>query len=99
MSFAEHLDKDARLRILQALARQNDGRLGDTMLVPELDSWGHRRSREWVRTQLRALAELGAVTIVVDSAAVIVAELTRAGQNHVNRRGVIEGVLRPEPGE
>lgn len=99
MSFSDLVTKDARLRILQALQRQTDHRLGDTMLVPELDSWGHRRTREWIRTQLRALAELGAVDIVNDSPAVMVAELTRAGQDHVLRRGVIEGILKPPPGE
>lgn len=99
MSFADALVKDGRLRILQALDRMTDDRLGDAMLVTELDGWGHRRSRDWVRTQLRALAEVGAVRIVVDSDAVMVAELTRAGADHVGRRVVIEGVKAPEPGE
>ncbi len=99
MSFTDSLVQDARLRILQALVRQTDHRLGDGMLVVELDAWGHRRSRDWVRTQLRALAELDAVRIVNDSPAVVVAELTRAGHDHATRRGVIEGVKRPELGE
>ncbi len=99
MSFDQHMRDDARLRILQTLHRQTDGRLGDAMLEHALDAFGHRRSRDWIRTQLRAMAELGAVTIPVDTAAQIVAELTRAGLDHVTRRGVIEGIKRPEPGE
>ena len=99
MSFAEHMRDDARLRILQTLKGQTDGRLGDAMLEHALDAFGHRRSREWIRTQLRALAELGAVVIVTDTPAVIVGEITRAGVDHVTRRGVIEGVKRPEAGE
>ncbi len=99
MSFTAHLDKDARLRILQALAKQTDGRLSDRMLVEELDNWGHRRALDPVRTQMRALVALGAVALVVDTDAVMVAELTRAGQDHVTRRVFVDGVRRPEPGE
>ena len=99
MSFEKSLREDARLRILQALAKQTDSRLSDLMLVHALDAWGHRRSRDYVRTQLRALAELQAVRIMEDTPAVMVAELMPAGIDHVLRRGIVEGVLRPEPGE
>ena len=99
MSFAEHMRDDARLRILQALRDQSDHQLGDPMLVHALDACGHRKSRDWIRTQLRAMAELGAVDILTDTPAVMVVELTRAGADHVTRRGTIEGIKRPEVGE
>ncbi len=99
MSFQEHMRDDARLRILQTLKGETNGKLGDAMLEHALDGYGHSKSRDWIRTQLRAMAELGAVTIVVDTQATLVVELTRAGLDHVRRRGVIEGIKRPEPGE
>ena len=99
MSFQEHMRDDARLRILQALHRQPDNRLGDAMLEHALDATGHRKSREWIQTQLVALEQLGAVTLPVRTEATMVAELTRAGADHVTRRGEIVGVKRPEVGE
>ena len=99
MSFSDKLDQDARLRILQALAKQTDNRLADRMIVHELDAWGHRRSVDYVRTQLLRLQEVGAVSLPIKTDAVVVAEITTAGLDHVGRRGHISGVQRPEPGE
>lgn len=96
MDYGEHLAKDARLVILRELARQTDGRLNDTILTTVLDGFGHRRSREWVRTQIGKLEELGAVTRVT-AGSVLIAAITRAGLDHVERRSVIDGVARPSP--
>ena len=46
---------------------------------------------------MRTLAELGAVTLR-EAGTVLIATITRAGIDHVERRGIIEGVLRPSPG-
>ena len=86
--------KDARLCILKELAGQVDGRLNEVTLMRMLDAFGIRRSREWVRTQLRALEELGAVT-VDEVGSVMVAALTRLGRDHVDRRIIIDGISRP----
>ncbi|MFG1466578.1 hypothetical protein V5F77_27510 [Xanthobacter sp. DSM 24535] len=94
MSFSDYLTEDARLTILKELAAQTDGRLNDTLITRVLEVFGHRRSREWVRTQLLKLEELGAIrTTAVGS--VLVAEILRAGTDHVERRSVIAGVARP----
>lgn len=97
MSYEEHLTGNARLVILRALGQQSDGRLNETMLVHELDRFGHRRSRNWVRTQLVALRELGAVTIT-EAGSVMVAAITGLGVAHIERRETIEGVERPSLG-
>ncbi|CZT33007.1 VpaChn25_0724 family phage protein [Rhizobium sp. 9140] len=94
MSFDTHLTEDARLVILRELAKQTDNRLNETILTAVLDTFGHRRSREWVRTQLRVLADIGAVTIT-EVGSIMIAELRRAGQDHVDRRTILEGVARP----
>lgn len=95
--YEDFINTDARLVILKELARQPDGRLNETLITAALDTFGYRRSREWVRTQLRKLEELGAVTCV-EAGTVLVASLTRVGLDHVERRSVIDGVARPSPG-
>ena len=94
--YEEHLKKDARLIILRELALQTDGRLNENILVSVLDTFGHHRSRDWLRTQLRALADLDAIKIH-EAGSVMVAEITASGQDHVDRRSVIEGVAHPSP--
>lgn len=86
--------REARLAILGELAKQVDGRLNDQAMTHVLDVIGVRRSRDWVRTQLRALAELDAVRLI-DLGELLVAELTATGRDHVERRIIIEGVARP----
>jgi len=97
-TYEETVTEDARLVILRALAEQTDGRLNETIIVAALDSFGHRRSREWTRTQLNKLAELGAVTLT-DAGSISIASLTRAGQDHVERRSFIAGIKSPSPEE
>lgn len=96
MSYDEFMTKAARLVILKELAQQADGRLNEVILERVLDVFGHRRSRDWIRTQLRKLQELGAVH-VDEVGTVMVATLTRAGLDHVERRSFVEGVDRPSP--
>ena len=96
MSYIDHMLADARLVILKALSKQVDGRLNEVLITAELDSFGHKRSREWVRTQLNKLEELGAVVNVAQGS-VMVAGITRLGLAHVERREVIDGVGRPSP--
>lgn len=95
--YESFLTEDARLIILKELARQFDGRLNETLLTRVLETFGHNRSREWVRTQLNKLQELGAVQVTL-AGTVAIAQLTRAGQDHVERRSFIEGIARPAPG-
>jgi repressor of nif and glnA expression len=94
--FETYLTEDARLVILRELDKQTDGRLNEALLAKTLDAFGHNRSREWVRTQLRKLGELGAVKLT-EVGTFMVAAITRSGIDHVERRSIIEGVARPSP--
>lgn len=96
MNYEDYVEKDARLVVLRALHLQTDGRLNETLLTAELDRFGHHRSREWVRTQLRKLEELGAVRLA-EAGTVLIAAITRTGVDHVERRSIVEGVARPSP--
>ncbi len=97
MNFDEHMARDARLVILKELAMQTDNRLNETLLQSVLEAFGHRRSRDWVRQQLRFLADLGAIGIT-EAGTVMIADLRRSGLEHVERRTVLEGVNRPSLG-
>ncbi|MBE0691522.1 MAG: hypothetical protein IH590_00290 [Aquamicrobium sp.] len=97
MSYEQHLAEDARLVILKELAKQPGGSLNETLLARVLDTYGHRRSRDWLRTQLRKLDELGAIKLS-EAGTVMIGEITRTGMDHVERRAVIDGVARPSPG-
>ncbi|MFD1330245.1 VpaChn25_0724 family phage protein [Mycoplana ramosa] len=96
LSFEEHAARDARLVILRGLHEQTDGRLNEALLTKLLETFGHNRSREWVRTQVQKLKELGAV-VVVEAGTVLIASITRAGIDHVERRSIIDGIARPSP--
>jgi hypothetical protein len=91
------MTKDARLVILRALHEQTDNRLNDSILAQVLELYGHRRTREWIRQQLRFLSEMDAIA-VTDLGSAVVAELKRLGAEHVERRTILEGVKRPSIG-
>lgn len=96
VSFLEYSARDARLIILRGLAEETDGTMNETLLTVLLRSFGHNRSRDYVRTQIRKLDELGAVT-VTEAGTVMIASITRAGLDHVERRSIVEGIARPSP--
>ena len=95
-SYAQYEAEDGRLVILKELTRQTDGRLNETIMMRVLDAFGHRWSREKVRTEMRKLEEIGAVQLA-EAGTILIASITRAGLDHVERRSVIEGVARPSP--
>ncbi len=97
MSYDQYMTEDARLVILKELAGQPHGTLNENLIVRVLDAFGHRRSRDWLRTQLRKLDDLGAVK-VTEAGTVLIAEITRVGIDHVERRSFVEGVAKPSPG-
>jgi len=94
VSYVHKLEEDARLCILKELSFQVDGRLNEIALMRVLDAFGITRPREWVRTQLLALDQLGAVN-VSEAGTVMIASLTKLGRNHVERRAIVDGVARP----
>ncbi len=94
MNYEDRVLADARLCMLKELADQVDGRLHDKALMYTLDAFAMRRDIDWVRTQLLALKDLGAVK-VSEMGSVMIATLTSLGRKHVERRAVIVGVARP----
>lgn len=97
MSFAEFIDEDRRLVILRALKDQIDGTLNETLLQRAMEAFGHRVSRDVVKSHLRWLADVGAVSLS-EVSGYLIATLTARGDDHVERRSVIDGILKPSPG-
>jgi hypothetical protein len=94
--FRAFIAADVRLIILRELIGQADYRLNEVLLSRVLETFGHRKSRDYLRDQLRWLEEMGAVTLA-EAGTVMIAQLTRRGRDHVERRVVIEGIARPSP--
>lgn len=89
------MNEDARLVIIRELVQQDSGSLNETLLTHVLDSFGHKHNREWVQERMNELHEFGAV--VTSGEAVLIATITRAGRDHVERRTVIKGIAKPSP--
>ena len=66
------------------------------LLQAALTPFGINRSREWLREEMRYLAEVGAVTLT-EVGSITVARLTAKGLDHVERRVCIVGVKRRAP--
>ncbi len=93
-AYENKIAEDARLFILQELEAQVDGRLNELLLQRLLDQrYGIARSREWVQTQMRKLAELEAVKLI--EGAFLIADIERPGRDHVACRSIVAGVTRP----
>lgn len=97
MSYVEYLELDARLVILRGLAAQATGRLNEVIITKMLDDFGYSKSRDWTRTQMRKMEEVGAVKLE-EAGTVLIATITRAGLDHVERRSFMEGIGKPSPG-
>jgi len=94
MSYDVKIAEDARLFILRELAAQTDGRLNEILLQRLLEArYGIARSREWVQTQMRKLAELEAIALI--DAAFLIADIERPGRDHLACRSIIAGITRP----
>ncbi|WP_444453147.1 VpaChn25_0724 family phage protein [Rhodobacter capsulatus] len=101
VGYIDHYNEAARLTILRSLAQQPDGRLNESLLHSMLEDFAFRRGRSWLRTQLRWLEqEAGAVVlreVPGEQGPLIIAQITEAGNDHVERRQVLDGVKRPAP--
>lgn len=96
-NYSDFITQDARLIILKELATQSDGRLNEVIMLRVLDQFGHRRSRAWIAEQYRFLEDIKAVT-TQEVGSVLVAQITQIGQDHLERRELLEGIALPSIG-
>lgn len=96
MSFAELVQSDIRLVILRALAQDLGYSHNDSILHAALGMYGHKCSRDTVRTELTWLEEQRLVTI--DKVGeTYVATITERGVDVANGMATVPGVKRPGP--
>ncbi len=94
--FSDFARRDLRLTILKALAAQPGYTANENILQHEARAVGLNRTREVIRTEMRYLADVGAVE-VTEFGSVMIAKLRARGQDHVSGLTVIDGVNLPSP--
>jgi predicted transcriptional regulator len=94
--FTSFVLADLRLVLLRTLQGETDHTLNEVLLTAAAERWGHKRTRDAIKAELRWLAEVGAVR-VTEVEGYLIATLTRRGLDHVERRSFIDGVNRPGP--
>nr|WP_320153131.1 ArsR family transcriptional regulator [uncultured Tolumonas sp.] len=95
MMMKELLDADQRLVMLRSLIDAG-GEANESILQDCLDVFGHRVSRDQVRTHITWLAEQGLVAIE-NVGSYMVANLTGRGQDVAEGRSTVPGVKKPRP--
>lgn len=96
LKFAELIASDIRLVILRALAQDAGYSHNELILAEILGMFGHKVSRDRVRTELAWLAEQGLVS-VEDVAGLKVARLTDRGLDVSCGAADCPGVKHPRP--
>ena len=91
----ELLDADQRLVMLRSLIDAG-GEANESILQDCLDVFGHRVSRDQIRTHITWLAEQGLVAIE-NVGSYMVANLTGRGQDVAEGRSTVPGVKKPRP--
>ena len=96
MNYSETVAKSRRLALLRILAEAPGYSANESVLQTALDSLGFRESRDQVRGDISWLAEPGLLTI--EDVGVMVATLSRRGEDVAAGRANHPGVARPSPG-
>ncbi len=89
------LDQDQRLVLLRSLLDCGDS-ANESILQTCLQTYGHKVSRDTVRTQLAWLREQGLVNLS-DVSGCYVAEITGRGDEVANGLATVPGVKKPRP--
>ena len=89
------LDQDQRLVLLRSLLDCGDS-ANESILQTCLQTYGHKVSRDTVRTQLAWLREQGLVTLS-DVSGCYVAEISRRGDEGASCLTTVPGVKKPRP--
>lgn len=100
-TFAQRAAEEARLVMLQELARQPTGELPISMFRDALEVAGHNYTNDWIRTELAGLQEQRLVRLIPlrEGQPPHIAGITDRGEDVVARRIVVEGVKRPDRGD
>lgn len=93
--YLKFTEENVRLIILKGMADEDNATLNDARIGVLLETFGYSKTQEYIRNQLAYLEqEVGALKLFAAGTAVM-ATLTKAGRNHVERRRFLPGVQRP----
>ena len=95
MDYADIIIPDIRLVMLRALEQDLGYSHNDSILQDILETFGHRVSRDQVRTQIAWLKEQGLVTVKVLESGTHIATVTERGAEVATGRATVPGVKRP----
>jgi len=93
--WAETKIEERRLRILQAIAQDEDQTMGQARIKYVLDAWAWKDPIEVVRQEMRYLAKVGAIRLVA-AGDEFVGVMKELGRQHLTHENIIEGVLVPK---
>lgn len=96
MAFADLVTSDRRLVILRALESDLGYSHNESIIHSILGQFGHKCSRDQVRTDLTWLQEQGLVTLE-DVSGIYVAAITQRGVDVALGNATVPGVKRPGP--
>ncbi len=96
MAMQQILEEDRRLVILRSMLDAG-GSANDSILQTSLTGYGHRVSRDIVKTQMYWLSEQGLISIEMLGSCMI-AKLTSHGQDVAEGLAVCPGVKKPRIG-
>lgn len=92
--FAEDKIAERRLRILQAIAQDEDERMSQTRIKAQLDAWAWKDPIEVIRQEMRYLGKVGAIRLV-EAGDELVAVFRDLARQHLAHENIIEGVMVP----
>ncbi|MGL4886349.1 MAG: VpaChn25_0724 family phage protein [Aeromonas veronii] len=96
MSFKELVTADQRLVMLRSLHEMPGYEANESILDACLDQYGHKISRDEVRTHISWLAEQGLVT-QRELGSTLIAKLTGRGIDVATGASTVPGVKKPRP--
>lgn len=92
-------NEDQRLVILRFLTESNGHTANDSILDDVLDNYGHKISRNKVRSHMRFLEDSGLLTIQTLGEKTLVATVTQHGFDVAMGEAIADGVKKPRPGD
>ena len=99
MNYADILIPDQRLVILRALEQDLGYSHNESILQDILGVYGHKLTRDQVRTLICWLKEQGLLSYEVLASGTYIATITDRGAEVATGRATVPGVKRPRPGE
>lgn len=94
--YADLMNEDERLVILRALEQDLGYSHNESILHSVLERFGHKCSRDKVKTHLTWLQEQGLLTLETVGN-IYVATITQRGADVATGRAMVPGVRRPSP--